>query len=60
MKQRHWIGLVWLVVVLSYVVPYTLLTHVQVWYGSLLFWSVAGALVIVLNVIITKDFRDEP
>lgn len=56
MKRRHWIWGVWLLVLLSYLVPYTVLRGVQAWYGSFLFWSVVGLLVVVLNVIITRDF----
>jgi len=58
MPRSRWIWLVWLIVVLSYVLPYTLLRDVHAWYGSFLLWSAAGVLVIVLNVLITADFRD--
>lgn len=57
MQRRKWIWLVWAVVLLSYVIPYTLLTGVQAWYGSFLFWSLAGLAVIGLNAYITKDFE---
>ena len=58
--MRHSMGiwLVWGVVVLCYVVPYMLLSDVARWYGSFLFWVLAGLGVIVLNFIITRDFRD--
>lgn len=58
--MRHSMGiwLVWGVVVLCYVVPYTLLSDVARWYGSFLFWVLAGLGVIVLNIFITRDFRD--
>ncbi len=58
MKRSRWIWLVWVVVLLSYVVPYTLLNHVAQWYGSFLFWTCAGLVVIAVNVLITKDFED--
>lgn len=51
------IWLVWLVVALCYAVPYTLLSDLPRWYGSFLFWSLAGLAVIVLNVFLTRDFR---
>lgn len=57
-KRSKWIWLVWIIVLLSYVVPYTLLSNVAFWYGSFLFWAVAGLIVIALNVFITKDFED--
>lgn len=58
MKRSKGIWLVWALIVLCYLVPYTLLSNVEVWYGSFLFWTVAGLIVIALNVYITKDFED--
>lgn len=61
MKRRQWIWLVWSLVLLSYLIPYTVLSGVRAWYGSFLFWIIVGLLVVVLNVIITKDLvrRDD-
>lgn len=58
MKRSKWIWLVWAVVLLSYLVPYTLLNGVALWYGSFLFWMLAGLAIIALNVFITKDFEE--
>lgn len=58
MKRSKWIWLVWAVVLLCYVVPYTLLGNVSHWYGSFLFWACAGLVIIALNVFITKDFKE--
>jgi len=58
MKRSKWIWLVWAVVLLSYLVPYTLLSGVALWYGSFLFWMLAGLVIIALNVFITKDFEE--
>ncbi|NVF15258.1 hypothetical protein [Vreelandella maris] len=58
MKRSKWIWLVWAVVLLSYLVPYTLLSGVAFWYGSFLFWMLAGLAIIALNVFITKDFEE--
>jgi len=58
MKRSKWIWLVWAVVLLSYFVPYTLLSGVALWYGSFLFWMLAGLAIIALNVFITKDFEE--
>ncbi|MGP8289163.1 MULTISPECIES: hypothetical protein [Halomonadaceae] len=58
MKRSKWIWVVWIVVLLSCLVPYTLLTNVAAWYGSFLFWTCAGLVVIALNVFITKDFEE--
>jgi hypothetical protein len=58
MRTNIWIGFVGLLVLLSYVVPYSVLSNVQTWYGSFLFWSLIGVLVIVANIFMTKDFRE--
>ncbi|KAE8438710.1 hypothetical protein [Vreelandella piezotolerans] len=58
MKRSKWIWLVWAVVLSSYVVPYTLLSDVSRWYGSFLFWTVAGLVIIALNVLITQGFKE--
>jgi cyanate permease len=56
-------GIFWAVsmlvlVVLAYVVPYTLLSGVDAWYGSFLFWTLFGAVAIAANVLITASWRD--
>ena len=58
MTRSKWIWLVWAVVLLSYLVPYTLLSDVSRWYGSFLFWAVAGLVIIALNVLITQGFKE--
>ncbi|MCH2557552.1 MAG: hypothetical protein MK005_09675 [Alcanivorax sp.] len=57
MQRSKWIWLVWAVVVLCYLVPYTVLSDVHAWYGSVLFWTLAGVAVIAINLYITKDFE---
>ncbi|WP_110686410.1 hypothetical protein [Salinicola aestuarinus] len=49
---------IWAVVVLCYAVPYALLRDVAHWYGSFLFWGIAGLTIILLNVLMTADFND--
>lgn len=58
MNKNSWIGFIGVLVVLCYVLPYTVLSTVQVWYGSFLLWSIVGILVIVANFAITKDFEE--
>lgn len=58
MKRNKWIWAVWAVVLLCVLMPYTLLTNVAMWYGSFLFWTIAGLIVIALNIYITKDFEE--
>lgn len=45
-------------VLLAYVVPYTVLTGVDAWYGSFLFWAAFGLAAILLNAAITSSWRD--
>jgi hypothetical protein len=37
-----WAGVVFVLVALAYVVPYTLLSGVDRWYGSFIFWMAFG------------------
>lgn len=60
MERRgiFWIGLALLLVVLAYLVPYTVLSGVDAWYGSFLFWAVFGLAAILVNAAITSSWRD--
>lgn len=58
MTTSRWIWAIWALVVLGVVVPFGPLSGVQAWYGSFLFWTVLGVLVIVFNVLITRNFAD--
>lgn len=58
MKRKPWLWSIWLLVIMSYVLPYTLLTNVAAWYGSFLLWTLVGLLVVVLNVFVTKGLGD--
>ena len=53
-----WAGAVLVLVVLAYVVPYTLLAEVDRWYGSFLFWMVFGLAAIVAIWAMTRSWRD--
>ncbi len=57
-REKGW-GLVILVlVILGYLIPYTMLRNVTYWYGSFLVWLVLALIVVVINVILTKDWGD--
>lgn len=47
-----------LAILSAFVVPYTLLRNVDAWYGSFLFWVVITAVVIVINAIVSKSWKD--
>lgn len=56
-------GIFWALVMLAlvasaYVVPYTVLSGVDAWYGSFLFWAVFGALAIFVIAAMTRSWRD--
>lgn len=53
-----WIGTALVLVLLAYVVPYTVLSGVDAWYGSFLFWALFGIAAILVNVAITSSWRD--
>ena len=43
----------------AFVVPYTLLTNVEKWYGSFLFWTVLTVIVIGINYLLIKEWGGE-
>lgn len=55
---RWWLVPVAVVILLCFLVPYTVLRDVDAWYGSFLFWSLATVSVIVVNAIVSLRWRD--
>ena len=53
-----WAGVVVVLVVLAYLVPYTLLSGVDRWYGSFLFWMAFGLAAIAAIWAMTRSWRD--
>lgn len=53
-----WAGVVLVLVVLAYLVPYTLLSGVDRWYGSFLFWNLFGLAAIAAIWAMTRSWRD--
>lgn len=56
--KRFWGGFIILLILLAYIIPFTILTNVQTWYGSFLFWGIIGVLIIFANVMVTRDWRE--
>ena len=48
-----------LLILAGFIIPYTLLTNVQKWYGSFLFWTILTIIVIGINYVFTKDWGSE-
>ncbi|WP_449540072.1 hypothetical protein [Ferdinandcohnia sp. Marseille-Q9671] len=44
-------------VLLAYVIPYGFLSGVTVWYGSFLIWIVLALLIIIINFILTRNWK---
>jgi hypothetical protein len=53
-----WAGIVLILVVSAYLVPYMLLSGMDAWYGSFLFWTVFGLAAIVAIWAMTRSWRD--
>lgn len=60
MERRgvFWAIVMTFLVVLAYVVPYTILSGVDVWYGSFLFWTAFGLASIAAIWTMTASWRD--
>lgn len=56
--RAAWLVIVLVLVFASYLVPYTLLSGVDAWYGSLLFWTLTTAVVIAINAVVSSAWRD--
>lgn len=44
------------VILSAYIVPYTVLSSVTAWYGSFLFWGIAGLATIGACTLLTMDW----
>ncbi|WP_099157620.1 hypothetical protein [Virgibacillus ndiopensis] len=57
MKSKvMWGVLILLLILLAYILPYSILSGVQAWYGSFLLWGIIGLLIIIANFMVTKDW----
>lgn len=55
MAYTLWMWLIGGLIVLGYVLPYTLLTDIEHWHGAFLFWIVFGIAVwIILSVTVLR------
>ncbi|RFU70521.1 hypothetical protein D0469_06195 [Peribacillus saganii] len=44
-------------ILLAYILPYTILTGVARWYGSFLLWVVIAVVIIGVNYIVAREWR---
>lgn len=57
-RKSLWLAVVAVLIVAAFIVPYTVLTDVDAWYGSFLFWVVVTGLVIAVNAVVSAAWRD--
>jgi len=58
-SEFKWAWIIGILLLLAYIVPYVLLRNIDAWYGSFLFWNLFAIIVIIFNVFMTIDWRDE-
>lgn len=59
MKEKSWAIIIGILVLAAFIIPFTLLSIVEKWYGSFLFWLLLTLIVIACNVLLTKDWSNE-
>ncbi|PXY24639.1 hypothetical protein [Prauserella muralis] len=57
-RARWLLATVLIIVLLNFLVPYTLLRDVDAWYGSMLFWLVSTAIVIGINAVVSSSWEE--
>lgn len=57
-KGLLWISVVLILLISAYVVPYTMLSNIDAWYGSFLYWLLFALAAILVNAIIARNWRD--
>ncbi|WP_010529979.1 hypothetical protein [Lentibacillus jeotgali] len=55
-SKTSWGILIVLLILSAFILPYSVLSDVQTWYGSFLLWGIIGILIIIANVMVTKDW----
>ncbi|SER43263.1 hypothetical protein SAMN04487944_104101 [Gracilibacillus ureilyticus] len=58
-KEKLWGLIIFVLVFLGYLLPYTILSNVTKWYGSFLLWTILAVLIILANYFLTKDWSEE-
>lgn len=57
-SKAWWLVVIAALILLSYLIPYTVLSGVDAWYGSFLFWTLATAVVIGINAVVSSAWKD--
>lgn len=56
--KRLWGIIIIITILLAYIIPYTVLADVQSWTGSFLFWGITGIVIIIANIMLTRDWSE--
>lgn len=57
-RNSLWLIAIAVLIFSAFLIPYTLLSGVDAWYGSALFWVVVTAVVIGINAAVSSSWRD--
>ncbi|GAB3046119.1 hypothetical protein [Virgibacillus ainsalahensis] len=58
-KSKYiWGIIIILLIFLAFILPYTILSGIQTWYGSFLLWGIIGVLIIIANIMVTRDWGE--
>lgn len=57
-REIRWALFLVILMLLAYIVPYTMLRNVNAWYGSFLFWTLFALVIITINILVTRKWSD--
>ncbi|HLU21300.1 hypothetical protein [Lederbergia graminis] len=57
-RELKWALLILVVILLGYILPYTVLTNVEAWYGSFLIWTLLAIIIIFINYLFTRNWGE--
>ncbi|MBR3119620.1 hypothetical protein [Oceanobacillus profundus] len=55
-NELTWALLILVIVLLAFILPYTVLANVTKWYGSFLLWIALALITIIMNYFLTKNW----
>ncbi|MGJ9457256.1 hypothetical protein [Oceanobacillus sp. CF4.6] len=55
-NELKWALFLFVIVILAFILPYTIFTNTAKWYGSFLVWTVLALITIVINYFLTRDW----
>lgn len=55
-SKVFWGIMISLLILMAYILPYTIMSKINAWYGSFLLWGVIGILIIFANFMVTRNW----